>query len=181
MALDRKQIAQAGLELIDEQGLNKLTTRRLGERLGVEGPALYRHFRSKDELVDEMVGELLFPVLLPPAAGQPWDEWLRGICRRALDQVTRFRDGAKLIALSLPIEPLDLLSKPLREAGFGDEEARYASKLVSRFMVGWQLQEDHERHRKDRVSEEYDHEAAFEFAIDCLIEGMRKRLEGGAT
>lgn len=52
--LSRARIARAALELIDEQGFDALTTRRLARRLGVEGPSLYNHISSRDDLLDEV-------------------------------------------------------------------------------------------------------------------------------
>lgn len=174
--LTRDIIANAALQLLNETGLEKLTTRRLGEFLGVEGPALYRHFASKAALLDHMVAALLFPVLRAPKPGEPWDEWLRTIATDSNEAIVNVRDGAKMMAAALPTEPLDLLSKPLREAGFSPDDAVYASKLVTRFMVGWQLHEDSEQHRQDRPSESYDHAQAFKFALDCIINGLRFSL-----
>ena len=176
MSLNRNVIVHAALEFMNEHGLDKLTTRGLGESLGVEGPALYRHFQSKGELLDHMAAAILLPVMEPPASGQTWDDWLRSIAYRSVAAVTKYRDGAKLLAHTLPIEPLDLLSKPLSLAGFAGHDAVYASKLFTRFMVGWQLMEDRERRRRDRPEQEYDHLKAFDFALESIIDGMRLRL-----
>jgi TetR/AcrR family tetracycline transcriptional repressor len=171
--LTRETIVEAGLALLNEIGLDKLTTRRLGDYLGVEGPALYRHFPSKAVLLDHMAAAILLPVLRSPHPGEPWDEWLRAVATHSYEVVLDCRDGARLVAASLPTEPRDLLSKPLREAGFSEEHAVYGSKLFTRFMVGWQLHEDSERQRDDRPIENYDHEQAFRFALDALINGLR--------
>jgi TetR/AcrR family tetracycline transcriptional repressor len=177
MRLNRELVVQRALQLVHESGFESLSTRRLGKELGVEGPALYRHFKNKSELVDHMAAAILLPVLTAPAAGEPWDEWLLGLGRRSLAAVMRYRDGVKIVAASLPIEPLDLLSQPLREAGFSARDAVYASKLFARFMVGWQLQEDSELHRRDRKEPRYDRAEAFEFALGTLIAGLRVRLK----
>lgn len=58
-ALTRPAIAQAALELIDAEGLDQLSMRRLGARLGVEAMALYHHFPSKAELLDGILDRLL--------------------------------------------------------------------------------------------------------------------------
>jgi len=50
--ISEERIADEALELVDEEGLDALTMRALGRRLGVEGMALYTYFRSKDELLD---------------------------------------------------------------------------------------------------------------------------------
>jgi AcrR family transcriptional regulator len=52
--LSRARIARAALELIDEQGFDALTTRRLAQRLGVRDPSLYNHISSRDDLLDEV-------------------------------------------------------------------------------------------------------------------------------
>lgn len=176
MALNPRIIVQAAIQLMDEIGLEKLTTRRLGERLGVEGPALYRHFSSKAELLDHMAAEILLPILQRPRGDQPWDCWLVSICHLSLKEVMKHRDGAKLVAQSLPIEPLDVISKPLHEAGFSKQDALYASKMFTRFMVGWQLHEDSEQQRERRAKEDYDHLEAFDFALGMMIDGLRHRL-----
>ena len=50
--LSRRGIAEAALALTDEEGIGALTTRRLAQRLGVEGPSLYNHIASRDDLLD---------------------------------------------------------------------------------------------------------------------------------
>jgi TetR/AcrR family tetracycline transcriptional repressor len=180
MRLNRELVIQRALKLVGEVGIEELTTRRLGKELGVEGPALYRHFKSKSELLDHMAAAILLPVLTPPEPGEAWDDWLLALGRRSLEAVMQHRNGARIVAASLPIEPLTLLSEPLRAAGFKPREAVYASKLFARFMVGWQLQEDSEQHRPDRKEPRYDHNEAFEFALGTIIGGLRWRLEGPA-
>lgn len=123
-----------------------------------------------------MAAAILLPVLRAPHPGEPWDEWLRSVAINSNDVVFKYRDGARLVASSLPTEPRDLLSKPLREAGFSEEQAVFGSKLITRFMVGWQLHEDSERQRSDRPTEDYDHQQAFHFALDALINGLRLAL-----
>lgn len=55
--LSRETIIAAALELVEEQGLNRLTMRALGDRLGVEAMALYHYFSSKDELL-QAIGQI---------------------------------------------------------------------------------------------------------------------------
>jgi len=50
--LTRVEVIDAALELVDAEGLDALTMRRLGSTLGVEAMALYRHVPNKDALLD---------------------------------------------------------------------------------------------------------------------------------
>jgi AcrR family transcriptional regulator len=54
-ALSRDAIAEAGLHIAREGDLERVTMARLAEALGVTPMALYRHFRSKSELVDAIL------------------------------------------------------------------------------------------------------------------------------
>ncbi|WP_194927489.1 TetR/AcrR family transcriptional regulator [Catenulispora pinisilvae] len=53
--LSRDGIVAAALALVDAEGLEALSTRRLAAELGVSGPSLYNHVATKDELIDAVV------------------------------------------------------------------------------------------------------------------------------
>ena len=46
-----RQIAGAALELIAESGLRRFTTRAIAEKVGITDGTIFRHFKSKDEIV----------------------------------------------------------------------------------------------------------------------------------
>lgn len=50
--LSRDRIVEAAGALVDAEGLDAVSTRRLAAELGVSGPSLYNHFRNKDEILD---------------------------------------------------------------------------------------------------------------------------------
>ena len=47
----QKQIINASLQLIEENGIQNFTTNNLAKKLGVTEPAIYRHFKSKLEIL----------------------------------------------------------------------------------------------------------------------------------
>lgn len=63
--LSRGQIVRAAIELLDAEGVDGLSMRRLGTRLGSAATAVYWHVKSKDDLVvlagDEVWGEVAMP------------------------------------------------------------------------------------------------------------------------
>jgi AcrR family transcriptional regulator len=69
--LTRERIAQAALELIDEEGLESCSMRRLGAQLGVEAMALYHHYADKGQLLDAVMDRLVEEIDLPPRGEQP--------------------------------------------------------------------------------------------------------------
>lgn len=57
--LSRDGIVTAALALVDAEGLEALSTRRLAAELGVSGPSLYNHVATKDELIDAVVDSVV--------------------------------------------------------------------------------------------------------------------------
>jgi TetR/AcrR family transcriptional regulator, tetracycline repressor protein len=74
--ISKRDVFAAALELIDTDGLEGLSTRRLASMLNVSGPALYHHFAGKDEIVAGAVALALDDVRVPAASGGDWREWL---------------------------------------------------------------------------------------------------------
>jgi AcrR family transcriptional regulator len=50
--LSRDRIVATASALVDAEGLDAVSTRRLAAELGVSGPSLYNHFRNKEEILD---------------------------------------------------------------------------------------------------------------------------------
>lgn len=139
--LDRNLISRTALLLIDEQGIEQLSMRKLGAALGVEAMALYHHFSNKAELVDGILNTLLVQMenTLPESA--PPLDTIRAICmamrQLALDHPHIFpalierRLGSRH-ALYCHERLLGLF----RQAGLDDEPALRYLRLVSNFTVG---------------------------------------------
>jgi AcrR family transcriptional regulator len=51
----REQIAEAALSLIASQGLRRLSIAKVARRVGLVPSGIYRHFKSKDELLDAVL------------------------------------------------------------------------------------------------------------------------------
>ncbi|MEQ4723239.1 TetR/AcrR family transcriptional regulator [Nonomuraea sp. B19D2] len=70
-ALSRQQIVSAALELLDAEGIDALSMRKLGTRLNAGATSMYTHVANKDELlelvVDEVYGEIETPATGDPA------------------------------------------------------------------------------------------------------------------
>ncbi|MCO6003728.1 TetR/AcrR family transcriptional regulator [Actinoallomurus purpureus] len=78
--LTHDQIARAGVEIADEQGLDAVSMRRLAERLGVATMALYRYVSSKDDLLELMIDAVSAEIELPPDAG--WRDLARSFAHQ---------------------------------------------------------------------------------------------------
>ncbi|GJF34624.1 TetR family transcriptional regulator [Kitasatospora sp. NE20-6] len=99
--LDRAQVVDTALRLLDETGLDGLTLRRIAAELDVKAPALYWHFANKQALLDEMATEMLRRMLAaapPPGPDADWRDWLLATCRTLRRALLGHRDGAKVFS-----------------------------------------------------------------------------------
>jgi AcrR family transcriptional regulator len=71
-ALSRDLFVKAALAIVDREGLDALSMRRLGAEVGVDPMAAYRHFPNKDALLDGVVEAVIAEVDLSVDATSPW-------------------------------------------------------------------------------------------------------------
>ena len=101
MPLERETVARAALVVLDEVGLDGLTVRRIADALGVQNPALYWHFKNKQDLLDRMAEVMLadaFAELGPPAPDASWSDTLSALAHLFHRALSSHRDGARVIA-----------------------------------------------------------------------------------
>ncbi|GAA2431600.1 tetracycline resistance transcriptional repressor TetR(A) [Actinomadura vinacea] len=97
--LTRRRVIETALRLLNEVGLDGLTVRRLAAELNVQNPALYWHFRNKQELLDGMAEAITLAAGMgPPAEGESWEDWLTDRARRRRHSLLAYRDAARIIA-----------------------------------------------------------------------------------
>lgn len=68
--LTRERIVEAAVALLDDEGMDRLTMRRLGERLGAGATTLYWHVATKDDVVDLAVDAIFGEARVPEATGR---------------------------------------------------------------------------------------------------------------
>lgn len=81
-----EMLVEAALGIVDADGLDALTMRRLADELSTGSASLYRHVASRDELVVLVIDHVIGEVALPPEdlAGRARVEWLAHELRRVL-------------------------------------------------------------------------------------------------
>lgn len=145
--LQPNTVIRAALDLLNEVGVDGLTTRKLAERLGVQQPALYWHFRNKRALLDALAEAMLAEnhTHSVPRADDDWRSFLIGNARSFRQALLAYRDGARIHAGTRPgapqMETADAQLRFLCEAGFSAGDAVNALMTISYFTVGAVLEE----------------------------------------
>jgi AcrR family transcriptional regulator len=124
--LTRRGIAEEALALVEEEGMEALTTRRLAKRLGVEGPSLYNHVASRDDLLDEMT-TVLNERIDPSGLEHP--DWRIGLADFARSYRRAFSVRPQLVAT--------IASRPVRS---GSSLRAYDGTFAALEALGWDRQ-----------------------------------------
>jgi len=137
----RQQVLDAALAIADEKGLDAVTMRAVAARVGVTAMALYPHVKSKDDLLDGLVGRLLAELsLLDPA--KPWQDRLRELARSAREAGRRHPAVMPLLFTRPAVTPdavrvVEAIYQALLDAGVPDAEIPRVERLVSTFVLGY--------------------------------------------
>ena len=179
-------VVRAALELLNKVGMDGLTTRRLAQELGVKGPALYWHFKNKQELIDEMARALIADAYGSVKPGLNWEVWLTQGARRMRRSLLSYRDGARLLAGFRPSGPHGRIEGakmfgPLIEAGFPEPDAFWAMLAVALFTFGWTMDEQAAVERQVWQPPKARMNAGFEYGLQTIMIGLKARLREGAA
>lgn len=97
-------ILTAAREVLEADGLDAFTMRAVAQRLGTGVASLYRHVRSRQELLDLLVDEALAGVVLPDRA-LPWRERLTRLAHAVRDVLLSQRDLPRVAMTSSTVSP----------------------------------------------------------------------------
>ncbi|MFJ6568406.1 TetR/AcrR family transcriptional regulator [Streptomyces sp. NPDC091292] len=142
--LTREQIVAAAIELLDAEGVEALSMRKLGTHLDAAATSLYRHVANKDELIELVVDDVYGELDLPVVTGRT--EWRAAVTRTAtelramalrhpwiapqLGQVGLVHIGPNALRMSL-----GLLAQ-FEEAGFPAGERDQAVGTLTAYVIG---------------------------------------------
>ncbi|MET8687465.1 TetR/AcrR family transcriptional regulator [Streptomyces sp. NPDC004732] len=142
--LSREQIVAEAVLLLDADGIESLSMRKLGTRLDAGATSLYRHVANKDELIELVVDEVYGELAVPTATGP--GEWRDAAARSAyslramilrhpwvasvLGQVGLVHLGPNVAKMS------ERMAAVYRTAGFPENETELALSTVISYVIG---------------------------------------------
>ena len=151
LPLTRERVLRTALRLVDDEGLEALTRRRLGQELGRDAMALYRYAPDRAALLDGIVELVLDGLEIPPGG----EDWQAQLSRTAHDFrrlglahphvvsliVTRPLDTPLGLRPVGTLRPLERLLVVLTGAGFTPSLALRVYRLYMGFLYGHLLTE----------------------------------------
>jgi len=143
--LSKERVLRAALVLADAGGIESLTMRKLGEKLGVEAMSLYNHVANKDDILDGIV-DLVFSEIAVPSARADWKAAMRRRGISARDVLLRHPWATSLMQTRTRPGPAtlrhhDAVLGSLRKAGFTVDMAAHAFSVMDGYIYGFALQQ----------------------------------------
>jgi TetR/AcrR family tetracycline transcriptional repressor len=200
--LSRELIQREALALIEEEGVDAVSMRKVARRLGVDPMSLYNHVENKGELLDGVADLLLasIPVVTP---GPDLRASMRVLARTFRNTMLKHPQAAPLV-LSRYLESSAALSTmesalgPLLSAGYPPDLAVHGVRAVLAYLLGTLMREvgtaetfgsataEDTRHRRETLEESglpavasaaehlaaCDAETEFEFGLNVLINAL---------
>ena len=151
--IDRLRVVEKALEIIDRDGLEAVSIRRIGSELGVDGTSLYHHFADKEAIVHGV----RLRILQEGHVGEPrdryetWQDYVRRTTAGYRRSLLRHPNAAPLLAPTELLRPFSLrlrdrVAAKLLEDGVPDalvypiidsvETLAYASALLNPLQEG---------------------------------------------
>jgi TetR/AcrR family tetracycline transcriptional repressor len=207
MPIEKSQVVQKALDILNRDGLEGVSIRRLATELNIKGASIYWHIPAKSELIDEMANAILdkhFNAFDFQNDERDWAEWLSTLAHELRAAMLAYPDGARVVAGTHPdlgqvlIKLWDLTIRVLHKAGFGYAMAATVTVTVTNFTFGSvieeqssQLPEAGPKLQRDELPvalrsalEEWQNEnddLRFDTAVRLIINGVRAELNAQSS
>ena len=141
--LTKERIVDAALRVMDADGLEAVTMRRIGRELGVEAMSLYNHVEDKDDILNGVTERVFTEFDYPPFTGD-WLEDARAMAREWRRLLGLHPSVCQLLAeRHKPLEgqasfrAMDAALGLLRSAGLSDRYAAQAFNALGSYILGY--------------------------------------------
>lgn len=163
------RIVEVALRLVETEGFDALTMRRVAVELHTGAASLYAHVRNKTELDDLLIGELCRRITLPDPEPARWQEQIVDVCTQLRDQYLRYPgiSRAALAAAPRSLETVRInegMLSILLAGGVAPQAAAWAIDAVYLYVSAYSL-EASLRHRRDDEPGAHDDEALARLAM----------------
>jgi AcrR family transcriptional regulator len=137
--LSREAIVDAAIAILDADGVDALTIRRLGQELGTGAASLYWHIAGKDELGELVYDRIMGEIELPDPDPSIWQDQLKDMACQAYRVMLSHNDAVRLSIGRPPAGPhtvriVEWMLGLMRGAGIPDQPAAYFGNTLGRFL-----------------------------------------------
>jgi AcrR family transcriptional regulator len=139
--LTRQRIVEVASALVDAEGLDAVSVRRLAAELGVQGPSLYHHFATKADILDAVADTMVAQVDMSAFGTEDWADALRNWARSYHAVLTAHPNIVPVLAQGPGRRPAglamaDTVYGALIDAGWSPARATHIGALMRYLITG---------------------------------------------
>jgi AcrR family transcriptional regulator len=144
--LNQDAIVQAALEVVERDGVDGLSMRRIADELGTGPATLYWHVGSKDGLIELVLDRVFAEIELPTPDPERWQGQVRDLMIEARRVFSKYPGLGALTLGRIPMGPtlvrwIEWTLSLLRAAGVPDDIAAYSGDLFGLYIGAHALEE----------------------------------------
>lgn len=137
--LTRDAIVAAALEILDAEGLEGISMRRVAERLGTGPASLYQHVANKDDLLEQLLDHVIGEIELPAPDPRDWQTPIKQLLRATRATLSAHRDVAYVTLGRIPtggnaLRVAERMLAIMRAGGVPDQVCAYAVDTLMLFV-----------------------------------------------
>lgn len=146
MQLTYERIITAAVQLIEREGAEAVSMRRIADEFGCGVMSLYNHVPSKAAVLDGVAERVISGIDFSTPPGTSWEDQVRGQAH-AFREIARVYPRCTMVVVSRPIDsaaslrPMEQALATLRNAGLGPEDAVRVVRTFVAFIVGTLVRE----------------------------------------
>lgn len=140
--LGRDEIVRAALDLLESEGLDGFSMRKLAVALDIKSPSLYWHVKNKEELFDLVIDTVFGRCPLPDDEGEPWQRRIEDVGMKWRRVLLDHPAAARLLPGRIPGGPnamrlADHVVGVLLRAGFDAKMASWGYLMLHFYVTGF--------------------------------------------
>jgi AcrR family transcriptional regulator len=139
-AFDREAVVDAAMRVLDAEGLDAVTIRRVAQELGTSGAALYTYVRDKDHLIDLLVDRVIGEIDTTTVdAEASWQEQVKEFARVLRRALVAHRDIARATLGRIPqgenaLVAMNEMLGRMRRGGVPEDVIAYGTDILSLYV-----------------------------------------------
>ena len=146
--LSRTRIVEAALGVMDAEGLEAVSMRRIAREVGVEAMSLYHHVADKDDLLDGVCARVMTDFRIPERDDRPWSErarhgaheWRR-VLKAHPNVISLFAERSKPMTDVSALRPMEYALSLIMESGADEREAVQVFNVMGGYIMGFVMME----------------------------------------
>jgi AcrR family transcriptional regulator len=177
--IDREQLLDASLALLDEHGADGLSMRSLADRLQVKPASLYNHINGREQL-NQLIADTLWTQTVADLTEADWRTVLTDLATRIRSGLREHPGAAQIVAVTnvsaAAYEPMiPLITRAFAPLGIDVQDALLVASSLGVLVIGLALAEFGDAPRPPVAPREY-YDRWFDLAVGTFLAGISARF-----